>query len=196
VPFKPTYSEEMRAFGIKRLLERAQDYDQEERSRVSRDRSNLPRQGAYVPQAPTDQPGERYNEATVHIKPGKKKIRVKVADTPALRRAGLQNTADADAGERYDPLLFHWPDGPEVQATLHNAGVNYPVSAFFFDSSGMFRDKFNMLPNDGTPQKAKASHRYALEVHPDDVDALGLSDSSQIAVEHDAKDTTKSGTVA
>jgi hypothetical protein len=104
---------------------------EEDRSRIAnlRDRTSLPKGGAWAPTAPSDQPGERYPMATLHLKPGNKKLRVRVADTPALRKVGLQNTADVDGGERYTPMLFHWPDGPEVQATLHNAGVNYPVSA-------------------------------------------------------------------
>lgn len=171
-------------------------YD-DDRSRINNtgDRSNLPPQGAWAPTAPSDVPGERYPMATLHLKPGNKKLRVRVADTPALRKVGLQNTADVDGGERYTPMLFHWPDGPEVQASLHNAGVNYPVSAYFFNSEGMFRDLQNLLPLDGTSIRARAPHRYALEIHPDDADALGLSESSQIAIEHDAKDTTKAGTI-
>jgi len=197
---RETDSENLRQFGIRRLLERAQASgsgfsEDEGRSRVAFDRTQMPKQGPWAPQAPGDTPGEQYPTATVRIKPGNKKIKVRVANTPALRQMGVQNTSDADAGDRFDPMLFHWPDG-ETQATLHNAGVNYPVSAYFFDSSGMYRDHFNMLPNDGTSFKAKAPHRYALEVHPDDADSLGLSSSSQIAIEHDAKDTTKSGTVS
>lgn len=200
--------EDLRFAAINRLGNRARDFDKREKASVSDtyqddqnrinnqgDRSKLPPQGAWAPTPPSDMPGERYPLATLHLKPGNKSIRVRVADTPALRKVGLQNTPAIDGGEGYTPMLFHWPDGPEVQATLHNAGVDHPVSAYFFDSEGCFRDLQGMLPRDGTPIRARAPHRYALEIHPDDADALGLSESSQIAIEHDAKDTTKSGTI-
>lgn len=191
MPFKPTYSEEMRAFGIKRLLERAQDYDQEERSRVSRDRSNLPRQGAWAPEAPSDEPGEKYPTAEVHV--NNKKLRVRVADTPALRKVGLQNRPDAGASEGFDGLLFRWPQ--DAQATMHNAFVNFPVSCAWFDSNSTYVDHAHMLANDATPKTPKGSHRYALEVHSKDWDSLGIGPGTQISIA-DAKDTTKSGTVA
>lgn len=135
-------------------------------------------------------PAERYPTANITLKPSGKQLRVRVADTPALRKVGLQNTPDM--GTDFDGMLFKWPG--DTQATLHNHGVDFPVSAVFFDSSGMYRDHFHMLPNDGTPKSPKASHRYALEVHSRDWDSLGLGPGAAIS-EASEKDQSRNGSV-
>ncbi len=136
-----------------------------------------------------------YPMATVTVKPSDRKLRMRVMDTPAKRAAGWQNAPDSDdptGGAAYDGLLFQWPG--DHQATLHNRNVGWPTSATFYDSSGMYRDHFHMLPGDGTPKKAKQSHRYALEVHTRDWNALGLGPGSSISVAHD-KDQSGNGSV-
>lgn len=135
-------------------------------------------------------PGERYPTANVVLKPSGKQLRVRVADTPALRKTGLQNTPDM--GTDFDGMLFKWPG--DAQATLHNHGVDFPVSATWFDSSGMYVDHAHMLPNDGTPKTASKPHRYALEVHSRDWDSLGLGPGAAIS-EASEKDQSGNGSI-
>ena len=115
---------------------------------------------------------------------------MQVAETPALRQTGLQNRDDL--GD-YDGMLFRGYPGDATNA-FHNAGVNFPVSAAWFDSSGTYVDHAHLLPGDGTPVRPKAPYQSALEVHRDDFDSLGLGPGASISVADD-KDQSKNGTV-
>lgn len=139
--------------------------------------------------ADPNRPDERYPTANVVLRPSNKNLRVKVADTPALRKVGFQNTAEPTD---YDGLLFKYPG--DARASLHNAGVDFPVSATWFDSSGMYVDHAHMLPEDATPKHPKAEHRYILEVPSRDWDALGLGPGASMSVA-DEKDQSRNGTV-
>ena len=151
----------------------------------------LPRQGAYRPPPPTDSPQhtQGYPTANVTIKPSGKKLHVMVADSPALRQTGLANRDDL--GD-YDGMLFRWPG--ESNSAMHNAGVNFPVSVAWFDSSSTFRDSAHMLPQDGTPVRSAHPFTHALELHSKDWDSLGLGPGASISVADD-KDQSKNGTV-
>lgn len=158
----------------------------------NRNTSNLPDQGAYRPAPPSDNPEGTpgYPTANVEVQPSGKKLHVMVADTPALRQTGVQNRDDM--GD-YDGMLFRGYPG-YVQHPFHNANVNFPVSAAWFDSSGTYVDHRHLLPGDGTPVRPKAPYQMALEVHRDDFDSLGLGPGASISVADD-KDQSKNGTV-
>ena len=155
--------------------------------------TKLPNQGPWAPQAPdgpyrTPDASVQFPTGNVQHQPSGKTLKVLVANTPALRATGLQNRDDVGVdGAEYDGMLFQWP--ADTRATMHNKGVSFPVAAAFFDSSGMYRDHFGMLPDDGTPKTDLYHHRYALEMHQDAADALGLGPGSSISV----ADSGKSG---
>lgn len=143
--------------------------------------------GPATPQAPDPAtPGERFPEGYITVRPAGKRLHVLVADNPARRTIGLQNTPDL--GD-YDGLLMRWP--AEATASLHNRNVTVPVCASFFDGAGMFRDHFHMLPDDPTAKTAKASHRYALETHADNCDSLGIGPGCSLDMGDDARNGTE-----
>lgn len=147
-------------------------------------------QGPSTPEAPGNTPSEQFPESFVTVNPadgGKsKQLKVLVADSPARRTIGLQNTPDL-AGSEYDGLLMKWPS--EAIASLHNNNVPHPVGATFFDSRGMYRDHFLMNANDPTSKTARSSHKYALEVHADDMDKFGLGPGSSMDMGEDRNGT-------
>jgi uncharacterized membrane protein (UPF0127 family) len=117
----------------------------------------------------------------VNVFPGNKELNVLVADTPALRETGVQNRDDVGmANGTYDGMVFQWSE--DTQAALHNKNVSFPVSAAWFDSSGMYVDHTHLRPGQATPVSPKGKHRSVLELHSDDWDALGMGPNSSISI--------------
>lgn len=163
--------------------------------RIGPDRSMSPLhhgpEGPSTPAAPAPSEAERFPESfvTVRSADGKsKQLKVAVADSPARRAIGLQNTGDL-TGSETDGLLMTWPS--ETTAKLQNANIVHPVGAVFFDSQGMYRDHFLMNADDPTPKTAKASHRYALEVHGDKMDSFGLGPGCSLDLGTDPDSATQ-----
>jgi len=127
----------------------------------------LPNQGPYAPEAPTLEPdirgqrgsvptGSAFGTGKVNVFPGNKELNVLVADTPALRETGVQNRDDVGmANGTYDGMVFQWSE--DTQAALHNKNVSFPVSAAWFDSSGMYVDHTHLRPGQATPVSPKVS---------------------------------------
>jgi uncharacterized membrane protein (UPF0127 family) len=104
--------------------------------------------------------GDTYG-AKMNLAPSGKTLSVMVAPTPGARAIGLSNTPDLD---NHDGLLMTWPAnaGP---TTLQNSGVNIPLDAHWFDSSGLWVDHAQLLPDDPTPVTGGGGHRYLLETN-------------------------------
>jgi uncharacterized membrane protein (UPF0127 family) len=123
-------------------------------------------------------------DLTVH--PSEQQLHVAVANTPALMATGVQNRDDIGvANTGPDGLLFQWSQ--DTQARMHSKNVSFPLSAAFFGADGAYRDHFHLQPGDAVGKVAAVPHRFALEVHRDDFDSLGLGPGSRISVADDGK---------
>jgi uncharacterized membrane protein (UPF0127 family) len=185
------------------VVENASEMDQEPENKratsdvgttdTNKNTSALPRRGAFSPEPPTDVPGERYPTAPMNVYPAdgskSKTIHVRVADTPSLRAAGLQNTAEP---EDYHGVFMSWPG--DAQATLHNRNVSFPVAAVYFDSSGMYRDHQLLKAGDPTPVPARVRHRHVLEVPKNKFAALGLGPGARVSMAEE-EDQSRNGTI-
>jgi uncharacterized membrane protein (UPF0127 family) len=154
--------------------------------------SKMPTRGPYTPEAPGDVPDIRTAPASVQpqtnitIHPSEQQLSVEVANTPALMATGVQNRDDIGvANTGPDGMLFQWSQ--DTQARMHSKDVSFPLSAAFFSADGMYRDHFHLQPGDAVGKKAALPHRYALEVHRDDFDSLGLAPGSRLSLADDAK---------
>jgi uncharacterized membrane protein (UPF0127 family) len=134
-------------------------------------------------------PDERYPTTNLVVKPSNRIIRVRVADTPARRDLGFQNTPEP---EDYDGMLFTWPG--DANAQLHARNVDFPLSAQWLSSDGSYVDHSHLIPGDATPQSPKAAHRHVLEVPTRNWDALGLGPGSQVSMATE-KDMEANGTI-
>lgn len=160
----------------------------------SQDRSPLHQgpEGNATPKAPGHAPGEQFPESYVTVNPadgGKgKQLKVLVADSPARRALGLQNSPDLSG---HDGMLLKWP--ADTIGSLHNRNVSVPVGATWFNSSGLFVDHQHMLPDDGTAKTPKGPHRYVLETNAKDCtdcDSLGIGPGCSLDMGTDPNSAT------
>ena len=161
--------------------------------------SKMPSRGPYTPQAPGDVPDIRtspasvFPETNITVHPSEKQLHVAVANTPALQATGVQNRDDIGvANTGPDGMLFQWAQ--DSQPRLHSKNVSFPLSAAFFGADGAYRDHFHLEPGDAVGKVAAVPHRYALEVHRDDFDSLGLAPGSRISLADDGKSGADQGT--
>lgn len=121
-------------------------------------------------------PGFPAANVTLNGTNGSRELNVGVADTPETRAMGMRN-ALPDANQA--ALLMSWPYDKTV-ATLSNANVPIPVHASFYGADGQHVGQFSMAAGDSTPMTAPAPHKYALELHQDWADALGIGPGCSI----------------
>lgn len=101
-------------------------------------------------------------------------VTVALADTPNLRRQGLQGVIDLG---RAEGMLFSW-GGTAVDSafTMRNTLIDLDIA--FFDREGRVVDLLRMTPCDAEPcptYRASGPYAYALEVPADEALAIDHS---------------------
>lgn len=134
--------------------------------------------GKPIPQG--NVPGVRYPTTTLKINGLNGESQLDVHHAKDARSRMLGFTALPDEGYDQGHLLMEWP--ADAQATIHNVGVRQPLAVHFFDAKGRHVHSAQMEAHQRTPITCPVPHRYALEMHPDQADELGLGPGSSISM--------------